>query len=75
MLNGKYLLNLLMITEESKIPRHIEIIIADKIAGRSINLVGKTTNNRLRAKNPPATAASIVSTFEILYRNGSNNIK
>lgn len=75
MLNTKYLLNLLMITEESKIPSHIDTITADKIAGRLIKLVGKITNIRLKAKKPPATAASFVSAFEILYRKGISDIK
>jgi len=75
MLNGKYLLDLLIITEEIIITRNIDDNTTDKITGRLIKLVGKMTNIKLRAKKPPATADSFVSELEILYRKGSSDIR
>jgi len=75
MLKRKYLLNLLIITEERVMGRHIPMIIRDRITGRSMKCAGKITNNRLRAKKPPAIAASLVSVFEILYRKGISDIR
>lgn len=74
-LNGKYLLNLLIIIEEIIIIINIAKITTDNITGRLTKFVGKTTNNRLNAKKAPATADSLVSEFEILYRKGINDIR